>query len=85
MSFELFGEDALAVLDRLPGESVDGVVSDPPYCSGALFSTGRKAAPERKYQKGEHADLYPTFLGEARDQRSFYRWSAWWMCGDPRA
>ncbi len=43
--------DALAVLRELPDESVDAVVTDPPYSSGGLHAGARQVDPARKYQK----------------------------------
>jgi site-specific DNA-methyltransferase (adenine-specific) len=73
----VIGDNALAVLDRLPPNSIDGLVTDPPYGSGALWTSGRKAPPETKYQSYGSRDAYGTFLGEARDQRSWCRWMTW--------
>jgi site-specific DNA-methyltransferase (adenine-specific) len=46
-SFEIAATDALAFLQGLPDESVDAIVTDPPYCSGASREAGRGRAKEQ--------------------------------------
>lgn len=43
--------NALTILPCLPFESVDAVITDPPYCSGAVTLSGKQADPVVKYQK----------------------------------
>ena len=59
--------------------SVDAVITDPPYCSGAAGLTGKQQPTNIKYQNAGTARSYPEFIGDAKDQRSFIRWSAEWL------
>ncbi len=71
--------DALTVLRELPGESVDAVVTDPPYSSGGMTLTARQADPATKYQTSGTKRSYPAMLGDNKDQRSFTTWATLWL------
>ncbi|WP_035063828.1 DNA-methyltransferase [Nitratidesulfovibrio termitidis] len=71
--------DALTVLRDLPGESVDAVVTDPPYSSGGMTLTARQADPATKYQTSGTKRSYPAMLGDNKDQRSFTTWATLWL------
>ena len=71
--------NALTILPCLPFESVDAVITDPPYCSGAVTLSGKQADPVVKYQKTGTKKGYPSMLGDAKDQRSWTRWAAEWL------
>jgi site-specific DNA-methyltransferase (adenine-specific) len=59
---------------------VDAVIADPPYCSGGRSSADRLGkSPSQKYQKSENRGLYPEFVGDNRDQRSWIRWCSLWL------
>ena len=45
----LYNGDALAVLARLPNDSVDAVLTDPPYSSGGASLSAKQADPASKY------------------------------------
>jgi site-specific DNA-methyltransferase (adenine-specific) len=59
------------------GTEGDGVITDPPYCSGGRTSSERQAAPSKKYLGGNKA--YAEFLGDHRDQRGFLAWCSLWL------
>ncbi|GFK94766.1 Modification methylase DpnIIB [Fundidesulfovibrio magnetotacticus] len=71
--------DALAVLREMPGESVDAVLTDPPYSSGGLHMAARQADPADKYQHTGAIRTYPPMLGDLKDQRSFTMWATLWL------
>lgn len=71
--------DALTVLRELPGESVDAVVTDPPYSSGGMTLTAKQADPATKYQTSGTKRSYPAMLGDNKDQRSFTTWATLWL------
>lgn len=48
-TWELHEGDCLEVMRRLPAESADAIVADPPYSSGGLHVADRQADPLRKY------------------------------------
>lgn len=71
--------DALTVLRELPGDSVDAVVTDPPYSSGGTTTAARQAEPAAKYQHDGTRRSYPAMLGDNKDQRSFTLWATLWL------
>lgn len=78
MIWEVREGDALTILPTLPAESVDAIVTDPPYASGGLRTTDRRRGTgNEKYQQSDQRDRYPLFMeGEMRDQRSWTSWMA---------
>lgn len=68
--------DCLAWLRTLPDESVDAVVTDPPYSSGGAFRGDRMADTDDKYTTTQYVGRLPSFEGDTRDQRSFAYWEA---------
>ena len=75
----LFNGDALSVLSDMPEESVDAVLTDPPYSSGGTTITARQADPASKYQASACKRHYPPMLGDAKDQRSWTAWCMVWL------
>jgi len=73
----LYQGDCLEILPLI--DQVDCVLTDPPYSSGALHSSGRAAPTSQKYQSSENAGIYPEFLGDNRDQRSQLLWCSLWL------
>ncbi len=78
-SWDLRQGDALALLRELPDESVDAVLTDPPYSSGGAFRGDRMAAPSLKYVNSEVQTQRHEFLGDSRDQRGFSLWCSLWL------
>ncbi len=78
-SVTLYQGDAWQVLQTLADESVDGIITDPPYSSGALTLAGKQADPEHKYQSSSVKKSYPAMLGDGKDQRSFLAWETMWL------
>lgn len=76
----LYLGDAMKLLwgGVLQAQSVDMLLADPPYCSGGLTRTERKAAPSKKYQQSGFMKK-EDFPGDERDERSFVLWSTMWM------
>jgi site-specific DNA-methyltransferase (adenine-specific) len=75
--------NSLEVMNQLAPGSLDGVVTDPPYCSGGRTSSERLAPPSKKYLGGRKA--FPEFLGDDRDQRGFLAWCSLWLASAWRA
>lgn len=80
---ELYCGDCLRLLELLPAEQIDVVLTDPPYSSGGLFRGDRSAPTTTKYSKRQ--EPRPGYLGDNRDQRSFERWVALWSAECLRA
>ncbi|MGE7440082.1 DNA-methyltransferase [Kitasatospora sp. NPDC001175] len=63
------------MLKTIPDESVDAVITDPPYNSGGRTSSERTARTARaKYTSGDARHDLQNFPGENRDQRSYRAW-----------
>src|SRR5699024_3804013 len=60
------------------------LVTDPPYCSGAVTLAGKQQEPAQKYQHSSVRRRYPAMYGDARDQRSFTVWMTMWLCESRR-
>jgi site-specific DNA-methyltransferase (adenine-specific) len=75
----IYRGDSLHVLRTLPDESVDAVITDPPYSSGGLHRSDRNQNTGTKYvQTGVQVDR-PDFQGDNRDQRSYLAWCSLWL------
>lgn len=59
--------NTLTLLPLLPSDSVDAIITDPPYSSGAATLSGKQAAPAAKYQQTGTEKTYPPMLGDAKD------------------
>ena len=70
--------DALVLLSQIPDGVIDTVFTDPPYSSGGLHRSARAAGhSSRKYIAS--ADRFQDFAGDRMDQRSYERWSVFWL------
>lgn len=76
--WELYNRDSLRWLQELPSESVDAVITDPPYSSGGQYRGDRVAPVSEKYQTTESPE-YPEFYGDTRDQRGYVAWCSLWL------
>lgn len=75
----LYAGDALRVLAELPDDSVDAIITDPPYSSGGMTRSDRIASTGDKYVGGDNPHRRPDFSGDNRDQRSFVLWATLWL------
>ncbi len=71
--------ESLAALQSVPSGCVDAVLTDPPYSSGGFTRADRQRDVATKYQQTGTRRQYPTFSGDARDQRAFGYWCALWL------
>ncbi|WP_240451709.1 hypothetical protein [Helicobacter sp. L8] len=73
---QVFHADALEFMGKLPDNSIDCVLIDPPYCSGGVKSlNARNASTNKKYVGGN--DQYYEFVGDGKDQRLWIAWMGW--------
>ncbi len=79
MTVELHLGNCLNVLTGLSSESLDAVITDPPYSSGGMTGGARSAPPEKKYVNSGTKLNRPTFTGDNRDARSWHFWSTLWI------
>jgi site-specific DNA-methyltransferase (adenine-specific) len=77
----LYKADALSVLTTLESNSVDALVTDPPYSSGGMTRADRMQSTTEKYVQSDSAnrDRLTEFTGDNRDQRSYAYWCALWL------
>lgn len=71
-SWTLHQGDSLKVLAEIDSDSVDAVITDPPYNSSAgakVTDTARS-----KYVSSDAKHTLPDFIGDQRDQRSYCAW-----------
>ncbi len=70
---KLFCGDCLTEMSKLPADSIDGFIIDPPYSSGGTFSTQRKNDTASKYASSGSARAVkmPSFSGDNMDMRSY--------------
>jgi len=80
MAWTLYEGDCLEIMRQMERESVDAVITDPPYSSGGMFRGDKAKPPEKKYVNPvEVVNFHPTFTGDTMDQRAFFAWSVhWW-------
>lgn len=71
--------DCLPFLESLPDESIDALITDPPYASGGSHVGSRQQSPIIKYGSKKQLTNYHDFSGDHRDQRSHLRWMVMWL------
>lgn len=71
--------DSFAWMREQPSESVDALITDPPYSSGGFTRGDRMADVKTKYQQSGTEDYAPGFEGDNRDQRGFLVWCTLWL------
>lgn len=77
--------ECLPVLQRLQDNSVDAVITDPPYSSGGFTRDDKGKDPDTKYTHGGFEGRLPNFGGDSRDQRSYLAWCSVWIAECVRA
>lgn len=75
----IYQGDAWQVLRTLEDDSIDAIITDPPYSTGAATLAGKQADPAKKYQNSSTTKKFPTMLGDGKDQRSFLTWATMWL------
>lgn len=77
----IYHGDCLSVMASLPAQSVDCLVTDPPYSSGGMVRGDRMQDVHTKYVQSdsESGHKLSAFSGDNRDQRSFGYWVALWL------
>lgn len=74
--YRLFQGDSLRLLGRLPLNSFDALITDPPYASG----DPRQSSAEKYITSGcKRAYTRHSFYGENLSQRSWMHWCADWL------
>jgi site-specific DNA-methyltransferase (adenine-specific) len=71
--------DAPHVLKTFPDALFGGIITDPPYASGAADTNARQKSTAQKYTSHKTGHPLPDFEGDAKDQRSWTNWMAEWL------
>ena len=77
--------DAVDFVQQLPPNSIDMLLTDPPYCSGGLHSAARARPTGEKYINTCTKTKYDDFDFDNMDQRSWLFWCRGWLAGAYRA
>jgi site-specific DNA-methyltransferase (adenine-specific) len=78
-TYQIQQGDCLKVLSTLEKESVNAVITDPPYSSGGQSSATRAAMPSKKYVQSGTKIQRPDFFGDNKDQMSYLYWCSLWL------
>ncbi|WP_323073198.1 DNA-methyltransferase [Mycetohabitans endofungorum] len=81
----LHPSDALHFARELPDQSIDMVLTDPPYSSGGLHASTRAQSPMHKYIHGGTKTVYEDFECDNMDQRAWSFWCHAWLTESRRA
>ncbi|MFB7896016.1 DNA-methyltransferase [Streptomyces xiamenensis] len=74
-AWTLYEGNSLPVLTSMGSNTIDAVITDPPYNSGGMCPAGSMGQSARqKYVSGDAEHKLPDFDGEARDQRGYLAW-----------
>jgi site-specific DNA-methyltransferase (adenine-specific) len=79
MTAQLYHTDSMKLLSSLPSDSVDAIITDPPYSSGGFTRADRNASPNAKYVQGGQEKTWASFSGDNRDARSWQFWCQLWV------
>ncbi|MDL2233261.1 site-specific DNA-methyltransferase [Ruminococcaceae bacterium OttesenSCG-928-L11] len=71
--------DLLHVLPTFPDQLFGGIITDPPYASGAADQNTKQRSTAMKYTSAKEDNRLPDFEGDAKDQRSWTRWMREWL------
>lgn len=71
--------DSLEVLKQIPDNTVDAVITDPPYSSGGRSIADRALPPSMKYEQSSNKTHRPDFIGDSKDVRSWLHWCILWI------
>lgn len=77
--WDLIQGECLPALHAMAENSIDAIITDPPYSSGGFSRDDKGKDPDAKYTQSSAQGRYPTFSGDSRDQRSYLAWSALWI------
>lgn len=76
----IYHGDALAVVAELAQDSVDVLLTDPPYSSGGMFRADRTQDPKKKYlDEGSGNNSLATFNGDSRSELGHLFWCGAWL------
>ncbi len=71
--------DTFEVLKSFPDALFGGIITDPPYASGAADQNSKAKSTGQKYSSVKTANPLPDFEGDSKDQRSWTHWMTEWL------
>jgi site-specific DNA-methyltransferase (adenine-specific) len=71
--------DSIQVIRSFPDALFGGIITDPPYASGASDQNARQKSTAQKYSSAKQNCVLPDFEGDSKDQRSWTHWMAEWL------
>ena len=78
-SARLLKGDMLNILPLFDDNVFDALITDPPYSSGGSTAYQKRRTTGEKYQDSDAQKIYPNFLGDQKDQRSWTNWMYQWL------
>jgi len=78
-SVTLYRGNCLELLPSIADQSVDAVITDPPYSSGGQYRGDRMQSTSAKYVQSGQMLQQGDFSGDNRDQRAYGHWCALWL------
>lgn len=79
ITVNLYRGDCIQIMRTMATNSVDAVITDPPYSSGGAFRGDRMNNTTNKYQNSENGGIYSDFTGDNKDQRAWAYWCYLWL------
>lgn len=77
---QILNGESLDILRQIPDNSVDAVITDPPYSSGGSTLAQKTQDPVKKYEQSSNKIVHrASFLGDNRDTRSWLHWCVLWI------
>ena len=65
---KIFLGDCLEILKQIPSNSIDAVITDPPYASGGRSLSEKTLPPSKKYEQSDNKIVHrPDFFGDTKD------------------
>ncbi len=63
---DIFCGDCIELMKSMPNDSIDMILTDPPYCSGGTTAQSKKSETSIKYTAMEYngAHRFPDFEGD---------------------
>jgi len=71
--------DSLQVIKSFPNSLFGGIITDPPYASGASDQNAKQKSTAQKYSSAKDGCAQPDFEGDSKDNRSWTHWMTEWL------
>ena len=76
---EIIRDNCISAMQKISSESMDVVITDPPYSSGGISTVSKQKSTGKKYTNTKNSIAseqkgMPDFYGDNKDQRSYAYW-----------